>query len=257
LQCPEVAATLPCISLAALHPEQTAISLQPMYSILVVDDDHAIREMLHMALASNGYEVAEAGNALDALQAIDSRRPDLILLDWMLPGQSGFELARSLRADDTRDTIPIIMLTARGQEDDKIRALEAGADDYVSKPFSVSELLARIKAVLRRTARNETGEQLEIAGLLLDPAAHRASAGGAPLALAPLEFQLLRFFMTHQERVYSRQQLIDLVWDNSVYVEERTVDVHIRRLRKALEPSGLDRLVQTVRRAGYRFSTQD
>jgi two-component system phosphate regulon response regulator PhoB len=228
-----------------------------MYSILVVDDDHAIREMLYMALTGNGYKVLEAGNALDARQKIDTRRPDLILLDWMLPGQSGFELARSLHADTTRDTIPIIMLTARGQEDDKINALEAGADDYVSKPFSVSELLARIKAVLRRTARSETGEALETAGLQLEPATHRISAGGTPLALAPLEFQLLHFFMTHQERVYSRQQLIDLVWHSSVYIEERTVDVHIRRLRKALKPSGHDRLVQTVRRAGYRFSAHD
>ncbi|MEN8106631.1 MAG: phosphate regulon transcriptional regulator PhoB [Pseudomonadota bacterium] len=228
-----------------------------MSCILVVDDDPAIREMVGMALARERYEVLEAGSALEARQIITSRKPDLILLDWMLPGQSGFEFARTLQRDSVHKQIPVIMLTARDQEEDKVAALEAGADDYVAKPFSVSELLARIKAVLRRTTRDTDGEILASDTLRLDPASHRVSINDTPLELTPMEFQLLLFFMTHPERVYSRQQLIDRVWGTSVYVEERTVDVHIRRLRKTLEPSGHDRLVQTVRGSGYRFSTHD
>jgi len=227
-----------------------------MTCILVVDDDPAIREMVGMALTRVGYEMLEAGSALEARQIISSQRPDLILLDWMLPGQSGFELARQLNKDNSHPTPPIIMLTARGQEEDKIAALEAGADDYVSKPFSVSELLARIKAVLRRTAQHDDSERLEIDGLGLDPVTCRVTAAGTPVELSPLEFRLLHFFMTHQERVYNRQQLIEQVW-GTAYVEERTVDVHVRRLRKILEPSGHDRFIQTVRSAGYRFSTHD
>ncbi|MDH3900645.1 MAG: phosphate regulon transcriptional regulator PhoB [Gammaproteobacteria bacterium] len=225
-----------------------------MSCILVVDDDPAIREMVGMALTREGYEMLEAGSAVEARQVITSRRPDLVLLDWMLPGQSGFEFARQLHNDNSRNPPPVIMLTARGQEADKIAALEAGADDYVSKPFSVSELLARIKAVLRRTAQHDDRVLLEIDGLKLDPGTRRVTTGGTPVELAPLEYRLLHFFMTHQERVYSRQQLIEQVW-GTAYVEERTVDVHIRRLRKLLMPSGHDRLIQTVRSAGYRFST--
>jgi two-component system phosphate regulon response regulator PhoB len=225
-----------------------------MSTILIVEDDPAIREMIGMALAREGYKMLEAGSALEARRLIASQKPDLILLDWMLPGQSGFEFARQLHADNTHTPPPVIMLTARDQEADKIAAFEAGADDYVSKPFSVSELLARIKAVLRRTAPHDEEELLEIDGLRLDPGTCRVTVAGTPVELSPLEFRLLHFFMTHQERVYSRQQLIEQVWDTA-YVEERTVDVHIRRLRKILEPSGHDRLIQTVRSAGYRFST--
>ena len=224
-----------------------------MPCILVVDDDAAIREMIGMALTREGYKLLEAGSALEARQVIASRRPDLILLDWMLPGQSGFELARQLHNDNSRNSPPVIMLTARDQEVDKVAALEAGADDYVSKPFSVSELLARIKAVLRRTAQHDENTLLEIDGLRLDPGTRRVTAAGTPVELSPREFRLLHFFMTHQERVYSRQQLIEQVW-GTAYVEDRTVDVHIRRLRKILEPSGHDRLIQTIRSAGYRFS---
>lgn len=228
-----------------------------MTRILVVDDDPAIREMVTLVLMQGGFEVIEAASALEARQTIHSRTPDLILLDWMLPGQSGYEFARSLRRDPSRKEIPIIMLTARDQEGDKVAALDAGADDYVAKPFSVSELLARIRAVLRRTHRGNSSEILEVKALRLDTASHRVTVDDTPLELAPMEFQLLRFFMSHQERVYSRQQLIDQVWSNNTYVEERTVDVHIRRLRKALEPSGHERLIQTVRSAGYRFSMHD
>jgi two-component system, OmpR family, phosphate regulon response regulator PhoB len=227
-----------------------------MTCILVVDDDPAIREMVGMALTREGYEILEAGSALEARRIIASRRPDLILLDWMLPGQTGFELARQLHADNPCNSPPVIMLTARDQETDKVAALEAGADDYVAKPFSVSELLARIKAVLRRTAQNDDKELLEIDGLGLDPGTCRVTAAGTAVELSPLEFRLLHFFMTHQERVYNRQQLIDQVW-GTAYVEERTVDVHVRRLRKILAPSGHDRFIQTVRSAGYRFSTHD
>ena len=227
-----------------------------MSCILVVDDDPAIREMVGMALTRAGYEMLEAGSATEARQIIASRKPDLVLLDWMLPGQSGFEFARQLYNDSSHTSPPIIMLTARDQEEDKVAALEAGADDYVSKPFSISELLARIKAVLRRSAQHHDRELLEFDGLRLDPGTRRVTAAGTPLELAPLEFRLLHFFMTHRERVYSRQQLIEQVW-GTAYVEDRTVDVHIRRLRKLLEPSGHDRFIQTVRGTGYRFSTHD
>ena len=227
-----------------------------MTCILVVDDDPAIREMVGMALTRAGYEMLVAGSALEARRIIASQRPDLVLLDWMLPGQSGFELARQLHAGNPCNSPPVIMLTARDQETDKVAALEAGADDYVAKPFSVSELLARIKAVLRRTAQHDDKERLEIDGLRLDPGTCRVTAAGTPVELSPLEFRLLHFFMTHQERVYNRQQLIEQVW-GTAYVEERTVDVHVRRLRKILAPSGHDRFIQTVRSAGYRFSTHD
>jgi two-component system phosphate regulon response regulator PhoB len=226
-----------------------------MSTILIVDDDPAIREMLLLALGSAGFETQEAANATEARHAIASALPDLILLDWMLPGQSGYEFARSLYMDTSHPAIPIIMLTARGQVEDKVAALEAGADDYVSKPFSISELLARIQAVLRRSARDTKDEVHGYGELQLDPGSHRVSVKGTNLDLAPMEYQLLLFFLKNQERVYSRKELIKLVWGSGTYVEARTVDVHIRRLRMALEPSGYDRLIQTVRGAGYRFST--
>ncbi|MBP6802255.1 MAG: phosphate regulon transcriptional regulator PhoB, partial [Zoogloea sp.] len=182
--------------------------------------------------------------------------PDLILLDWMLPGMSGVEFAKRLRSEERTRSIPLIMLTARGEEQDKVAGLEAGADDYVTKPFSPRELVARIKAVLRRRAPETTEDAVEIGGLRLDPATHRLAANGNPVNLGPTEFRLLHFLMTHPERVHSRAQLLDQVWGDHVFVEERTVDVHIRRLRSALEPSNHDGLVQTVRGSGYRFSTQ-
>lgn len=225
-----------------------------MSTILVVDDDPAIREMLLLALGSAGFTVQEAGNTTEARHSIEAVSPDLILLDWMLPGQSGYEFARALFMDTSQPAIPIIMLTARGQVEDKVAALEAGADDYVSKPFAISELLARIHAVLRRSSRDTRDEVHGFGELQLDPTSHRVSVRGITLELAPMEYQLLLFFLINQDRVYSRKELIKLVWGSGTYVEARTVDVHIRRLRMALEPSGYDRLIQTVRGAGYRFS---
>jgi two-component system phosphate regulon response regulator PhoB len=227
-----------------------------MAAILVVEDDPAIREMVRLALMRAGHEVQEAGSVLEARESISNHATDLMLLDWMLPGQSGFDFARALRNEAAHSSIPIIMLTARDQEMDRVSALDAGADDYVSKPFSVSELIARIGAVLRRTDQQESVKILETGSMRLDPASRRVSIDGAPVELAPMEFQLLQFFISHPERAYNRQQLIDLVWGPGIYVEERTVDVHIRRLRKALEPGGHDRLIQTVRGTGYRFSTK-
>ena len=227
-----------------------------MTTILVVDDDPAIREMLQLALNHDGFGVQLAGSALEARDKLSSEIPDLILLDWMLPGQSGFEFSRHLRRNPAHMKIPVIMLTARDQAEDKVMALDAGADDYVSKPFSIAELLARIRAVLRRSSDSGASDIMETGGLRLDTASHRISIAGTPLELAPMEYQLLLFFMSHKERVYSRQQLINQVWGSGAWVEDRTVDVHIRRLRKALEPSGHDQLIQTVRGSGYRFSTQ-
>ena len=228
-----------------------------MSTILIVDDDPAIREMLLLALAGAGFETRDAGSTAEARRIIEAAPPDLILLDWMLPGQSGYEFARALFMDTSHPVIPIIMLTARGQVEDKVAALEAGADDYVSKPFSIRELLARIQAVLRRSARDTQDEIHGFGELQLDPGSHRVSVSGTTLELAPMEYQLLQFFLKNQERVYSRKELIKLVWGSGTYVEARTVDVHIRRLRMALEPSGYDRLIQTVRGAGYRFSAQE
>jgi len=197
--------------------------------------------------------VQRAGTAAEADALIREIKPDLILLDWMLPDVAGTVLARKLRADARSKDIPIIMLTARAQEQDKIEGLDAGADDYITKPFSPKELMARIKAVLRRRAPQLTDDLIEIGDLSLDPAAHRVNGAGRQLALGPTEFKLLHFFMTHPERVYSRMQLLDQVWGDHVFVEERTVDVHIRRLRQALEPTGHDGLIETVRGAGYRL----
>ncbi|MEN1943428.1 phosphate regulon transcriptional regulator PhoB [Luteimonas sp. MJ293] len=222
--------------------------------ILIVDDEPAIREMVAFALRKGEYEPVHAGDALQAQSAIADKVPDLILLDWMLPGTSGLELARRWRRDDLTREVPIIMLTARGEEDDRVGGLEAGVDDYVVKPFSARELLARIRAVMRRSREDDEDGSVVLGGLRIDGAAHRVFANEEPLNIGPTEFRLLHFFMTHPERVYSRTQLLDHVWGGSVYVEERTVDVHIRRLRKTLEPSGLSGMVQTVRGAGYRFS---
>ncbi len=225
--------------------------------ILIVEDEPAIREMVAMALDRAGFEVSEAEDVSQAHAKIADRLPDLILLDWMLPGTSGIELARRLKKQQLTSDVPIIILTARGEEDDKIRGLEAGADDYITKPFSPRELLARIRAVLRRSSPQGTEDVVRIDGLHLDPVGHRVLANDQPLEMGPTEFRLLHFFMTHPERVYSRSQLLDRVWGSNVYVEERTVDVHIRRLRKAISVHGHDRFIQTVRGAGYRFSTRE
>jgi two-component system phosphate regulon response regulator PhoB len=221
--------------------------------ILVVEDEPAIQELIAVNLEYAGHRVQRAHSAAEADALIREIRPDLILLDWMLPDVAGTVLARKLRADARCKDIPIIMLTARAQEQDKIEGLDAGADDYITKPFSPKELMARIKAVLRRRAPQLTDDLIDIGGLQLDPATHRVAGAGKELRLGPTEFKLLHFFMTHPERVYSRMQLLDQVWGDHVFVEERTVDVHIRRLRQALEGSGHDRLIETVRGAGYRL----
>ncbi len=221
--------------------------------ILIVEDEDAIREMVAFALRRAGFEVDEVSDAAQAQTRIFERAPDLLLLDWMLPDMSGIELARRLRREKGSTELPIIMLTAKGEEDDKIRGLDAGADDYVTKPFSPRELIARIRAVLRRVSPLDE-EKLEVEGLCLDPASHRVSVYGKPVVLGPTEYRLLQFLMMHQERVFSRGQLIDRVWGGGTYIEERTVDVHVRRLRKALEPHQRDGFIQTVRGVGYRFS---
>ncbi|MFZ0255364.1 MAG: phosphate regulon transcriptional regulator PhoB [Gammaproteobacteria bacterium] len=223
-------------------------------TILIIEDDASVREMARFLLEQSDYQVAEAIDAEHARHRIADHPPALILLDWMLPGLSGIDFARQLKRDSTTRDIPIIMLTARGEEDDKVRGLESGADDYISKPFSTRELVARIKAVLRRVAPHKGEAVIELAGLRLDPASHRVSIHGQLLELGPTEFRLLHFFLTHQERVYTRGQLLDRVWGTNVYIEERTVDVYMRRLRKLLAPSGHQNLLQTVRGAGYRFS---
>jgi len=223
-------------------------------NVMIVEDEAAIQELIAVNLESAGHHVLRAADAEQALTMIRQTLPDLVLLDWMLPGQSGLAIARHLRANERTRSIPIIMLTAKSAEQDKIVGLEAGADDYVTKPFSPRELLARIKAVMRRRAPQLTDDLVEVKGLRLDPLAHRVSGNGRALALGPTEFRLLHFFMTHAERVYTRTQLLDRVWGDHVFVEERTVDVHIRRLRKALEASGHDALIETVRGSGYRFT---
>ncbi|HEX6612300.1 MAG TPA: phosphate regulon transcriptional regulator PhoB [Rhodanobacteraceae bacterium] len=213
-----------------------------------------MRDMVAFALRRAEMEPLHAADARAAQHAIAEQMPDLILLDWMLPGTSGLELARRLRREEATRDIPIIMLTARGEETDRVNGLEAGVDDYVVKPFSTRELLARIRAVLRRTQGDDGSGTIEVGSLRVDGPAHRVYAHGEPVQIGPTEYRLLHFFVTHPERVYSRAQLLDHVWGGSVYVEERTVDVHIRRLRQTLEPHGLDGMVQTVRGAGYRFS---
>jgi len=223
-------------------------------SILIVEDEPAIQALVLASLKRAGHDAVAAGDADSALRRINAALPDLILLDWMLPGMSGIDLARLLRNDERTRRVPIIMLTARGDERDKVLGLETGADDYITKPFSPRELMARIKAVLRRGAPQATEDPVQIGGLRLDPATHRITAGETLVILGPTEFRLLHFLMTHAERVHSRTQLLDQVWGDHVFVEERTVDVHIRRLRAALEASGYDSLIQTVRGSGYRIS---
>ena len=228
-----------------------------MKRILIVEDEHAIREMIGFALKKAGLQFEEAADAEQAMVAIASNPPDLVLLDWMLPGLSGVELARRLRREEVTAKIPIILLTARVEENDRVHGLEMGADDYITKPFSPRELIARINAVLRRSQAVSEQRSLEFGGLELDPVEHRVQADGRHLNLAPTEFRLLHFFMSNPDRVYSREQLLDHVWGRGIFVEERTVDVHIRRLRKALAAQTYDRFIQTVRGAGYRFSIRD
>jgi two-component system, OmpR family, phosphate regulon response regulator PhoB len=223
--------------------------------ILVVEDEASIRDMVSFALRKADMEVVHVADAHAALVAISDTPPDLILLDWMLPGMTGLDLARRLRCEERTAEIPIIMLTARGEEVDRVNGLDAGVDDYVVKPFSTRELIARIKAVLRRAQADGGTGSIEVGGLRIDGPAHRVYAGDRQIDIGPTEYRLLHFFMSHAERAYSRTQLLDQVWGGSVYVEERTVDVHIRRLRKTLEPFALDALIQTVRGTGYRFST--
>jgi two-component system phosphate regulon response regulator PhoB len=222
-----------------------------MSRVLVVEDESAIAELISLNLRHAGYEVTLAATADQARLEIDRVLPDLMILDWMLPGQSGLALAKRLRGEPRTRELPIIMLTARAEEGDKVAGLDAGADDYLTKPFSTHELMARIRAVLRRKAPEAVDSAVEVGVLRLDPATRRVGRGGQEVKMGPTEFRLLHFLMTHPERVHSRAQLLDRVWGDHVFIEERTVDVHIRRLRKALEPSGHDRLIDTVRGAGY------
>ena len=224
--------------------------------VLVVEDEAPIREMLCFMLEQKGYEPVEAADFTEAVALVKEPYPELILLDWMIPGGSGIQFIKLMKQEELTRNIPIVMLTARGEEEDKVRGLEVGADDYITKPFSPKELTARIKAVMRRSAPTATEEVIDVQGLRLDPVSHRVTANDLPLDMGPTEFRLLHFFMTHPERVYSREQLLNNVWGTSVYVEDRTVDVHIRRLRKAMTVTGHDVLIQTVRGSGYRFSSR-
>lgn len=224
--------------------------------ILVVEDESAVRELLTATLLGAGYQVTALPDAQQAREHLLGEQPGLLLLDWMLPGMSGLELTKWMKRDERLAEVPVIMLTARDDEHNKVQGLDAGVDDYVTKPFSTRELLARIKAVLRRTGADGAKVIRVRAGLEIDLTQHRVLAHEQPVSVGPTEFKLLHFFMTHADRVYSRTQLLDMVWGRNVFIEERTVDVHIRRLRKALEPTGFDQLVQTVRGVGYRFSEQ-
>lgn len=227
-----------------------------MPTVLVVEDEAAIAELVAINLRHAGFDVTLAENADQANVAVDAVLPDLVLLDWMLPGQSGVALARRWRGDPRTRELPIIMLTARADETDKVAGLDAGADDYLTKPFSTQELLARIRAVLRRRMPEALDSVVEVGGLRLDPSTRRVTRAGVDLKLGPTEFRLLHFFMTHPERVHSRAQLLDRVWGDHVFIEERTVDVHVKRLREALLPAHCATMVETVRGAGYRFSQQ-
>jgi two-component system phosphate regulon response regulator PhoB len=227
-----------------------------MSRVLVVEDESAIAELISLNLRHAGYEVTLAASAEQAQAAVDGVLPDLVLLDWMLPGQSGLSLARRWRGDARTRELPIIMLTARADETDKVAGLDAGADDYLAKPFSTNELMARIRAVLRRKAPEALDAVVEVGGLRLDPSTRRVSRGDVELKLGPTEFRLLHFFMTHPERVHSRAQLLDRVWGDHVFIEERTVDVHVKRLREALSPAQCANMVETVRGAGYRLTQQ-
>ncbi|MBM4192672.1 MAG: phosphate regulon transcriptional regulatory protein PhoB [Gammaproteobacteria bacterium] len=223
-------------------------------NILVVEDEKPIREMIAFGLRRAGFEVREVADTRSARSEVVNRRPDLMLVDWMLPDMSGLEFTRQTKRDPNLRDLPIIMLTARAEESDKVVGLEGGADDYVTKPFAPRELVARINAVLRRVDPQVEGSVITFEGLSLDPISHRVTADRQPVTLGPTEYRMLEFFMNHPDRVYSREQLLDRIWGGNVYVEERTIDVHVRRLRKALEEFGYDRFVQTVRGAGYRFS---
>ncbi|MBA4218123.1 MAG: phosphate regulon transcriptional regulator PhoB [Roseateles sp.] len=227
-----------------------------MSRILVVEDESAIAELISINLRHAGFEVTLAGNATQAQYEVDRVLPDLVVLDWMLPGQSGVALARQWRGAVRTKELPIIMLTARAEEGDKIAGLDAGADDYVTKPFSTNELLARIRAVLRRKAPEALDSAVEVGPLLLDPGTRRVSRDGVEVKLGPTEFRLLHFLMTHPERVHSRSQLLDRVWGDHVFIEERTIDVHVKRLREALERVQCARMIETVRGAGYRLTQQ-
>ena len=224
--------------------------------ILLVEDEAPIREMLGYTLMKEGYTLREAADVEQARAILAGDRPDLVLLDWMLPGMSGVEYARRIRSNPDTSDIPIIMLTARGEEADKVRGLDTGADDYITKPFSTGELLARIRAVMRRATTGDSEGIVSAKGLTLDPDTVRVAVDGQAVDISPTEFRLLHFFITHPERVYTRDQLLDQVWGPNVYVEERTVDVHIRRLRKILEPYNYNQFIQTVRSVGYRFSAR-
>lgn len=225
--------------------------------VLVVEDEAAIQTLLQFTLEQAGFAVTCTESAESAKALVDEALPDVVLLDWMLPGQSGVRLAEQLRQNSRTRDLPIILLTARSEDIDKEHGLNLGADDYLTKPFSPRELIARINALLRRRAPQKTDSSIEIQGLKLDPVEQRVYGNGQSIAFGQTEFKLLHFFMTHTERVYSRRQLLDLVWGDHVFVEERTVDVHIRRLRRALEPCSLDYLIQTVRGSGYRFSSKE
>jgi two-component system phosphate regulon response regulator PhoB len=227
-----------------------------MPNVLVVEDESAIAELIAINLRHAGFEVTLAETADQAQAAIDAVLPDLALLDWMLPGQSGVALARRWRSESRTRELPIIMLTARADEADKVAGLDAGADDYLTKPFSTQELLARIRAVLRRRLPEALDSAVEVGGLRLDPSTRRVSRAGVDIKLGPTEFRLLHFFMTHPERVHSRAQLLDRVWGDHVFIEERTVDVHVKRLREALLPAQCSHMIETVRGAGYRLTQQ-
>lgn len=229
----------------------------PNETILVVEDEPAIQEMIVTTLEMAGFHCLQAEDVPQAYQQVVDHRPDLLLLDWMLMGnQSGIDLCRLLKKDEMLFEIPIIMLTAKGEEDNKVQGLDAGADDYITKPFSTRELVSRIKAVLRRSNALSGDKSIEHVGLRLDPISQRVTADGKPLDIGPTEYRLLAFFMSHPERAYTRTQLLDQVWGGNVYVEDRTIDVHIRRLRKVLDPYDYAEFIQTVRGTGYRFSTQ-
>ncbi|MBK5931173.1 phosphate regulon transcriptional regulator PhoB [Halochromatium salexigens] len=224
-----------------------------MSTVMIVDDEPDIREVMRFALKEGGFRVLEAGHADEARKLL-TEHPELVLLDWMLPGRSGLELAAQLKHSPKTRNMPIIMISARGEEEDRVKGLDTGADDYITKPFSPREMVARVNAVLRRSQPDEVSDQTEIGGLTIDNVSHRVSANGIAIDIAPTEYRLLHFFMTHADRAFNRSQLLDQVWGDQVYVEERTVDVHVRRLRKALEKTGHEHLLQTVRGVGYRFS---
>lgn len=228
-------------------------SLVSAPTIMLVEDDEAIRELLRFVLQQNNFDIAEFVDAETAIKGLEEKHPSLILMDWMLPGMNGVQLTEKLKSSSFSRNIPIILLTARGEEEDKVRAFDCGADDYVTKPFSPRELIARIRAVIRRAVPHEGDDPIEVDGLLLNPILHAVTVRGDTLELGPTEFRLLHFFMTHQDRVYSRNQLLDWVWGANAFIEERTVDVYIRRLRAALEKHSYGALIKTVRGVGYQF----